>query len=122
MKEVKKNIDEYILSQPSDIQEILQKIRSTICKAAPKATEKISYGMPCFWQGENLVYFAAAKTHIGFYPTSEGVSAFADELAKYNPTKGTIRFPLNKEIPYDLITKITKHRVKQAEMKIAMKG
>lgn len=115
MKEINKNIDEYISHCPVEIQAILQKIRSIIKAAAPKATEKISYGMPCFWQKENLVYFAAMKTHIGFYPTSEGVAAFADRLAKYKTSKGTVQFPLSGDIPYSLIAEITRFRVNQAE-------
>ena len=112
-KIVYKTTDEYVANQPYDLQVILQKVRETIKKAAPKAVEKIAYGMPCFYQGENLVYFAATKTYIGFYPTSSGVTAFEERLKIYNPSKGTIRFPINKEIPYNLITEITKFRVNE---------
>ena len=107
-------IDEYIALYPADIQKILTKIRKTIRKAAPKATEKISWGMPTFHQGENLVHFAVAKNHIGFYPSTGGVAAFADELDGYKTSKGAIQFPLSKPVPYDLITRITTFRVEQA--------
>jgi uncharacterized protein YdhG (YjbR/CyaY superfamily) len=106
-------IDEYIAQFPADIQKILTKIRKTIHKAAPKATEKISYSIPAFWQGKNLVYFALMKHHVGFYPTSDGVAAFAAELGAYKTSKGAIQFPLSKPIPYDLIARITAFRVEQ---------
>jgi uncharacterized protein YdhG (YjbR/CyaY superfamily) len=110
-------IDEYIAQYPDGIRKILLKIRRTIRKAAPKATEKISYRMPAFYQGEYLVYFAAMKNYIGFYPTSQGVAAFAAELGDYKTSKGAIQFPFSKPIPYDLITRITAFRVIQAAQK-----
>jgi uncharacterized protein YdhG (YjbR/CyaY superfamily) len=99
-------IDEYIAQYPDGMRKILTKIRRTIHKVAPKATEKISYRMPAFYQGECLVYFAAMKHHIGFYPTSQGVAAFAAELGDYKTSKGAIQFPFSKPIPYDLIARI----------------
>jgi uncharacterized protein YdhG (YjbR/CyaY superfamily) len=111
------NIDEYIALCPLDIQERLVQIRETIRKAAPKAVEKISWAMPTFWQKENLIHFAAQKKHIGLYPGAEGVAAFADELKEYKTTKGAIQLPNNKELPLDLIAKITRLRVKKAEKK-----
>ncbi|MDR0495473.1 MAG: DUF1801 domain-containing protein [Treponema sp.] len=106
-------IDEYIAQFPADMQKILAKIRKTIRKAAPKATEKISYSMPAFHQGKNLVYFGLNKNHVGFYPTADGVAAFAAELGAYKTSKGAIQFPLSKPIPYDLIARITAFRVEQ---------
>ena len=107
-------VDEYITQFPGDIQKILTKIRRTIHKAAPEAAEKISYRMPAYHQGTHpLVYFAAMKNHIGFYPGAEGVAAFAPELAGYKTSKGAIQFPLSKSIPYELIARITAFRVEQ---------
>ena len=100
---------EYISSFEPKIQKILKKIRTTIKKSFPKAEEKIAYGMPSIYVGKKRVYFAAAKTHIGLYPGPAIISKFKKELAPYDTSKGTIRFPLDdKEIPYPLITKIVK--------------
>lgn len=106
-------IDEYIAQHPEDVQRILNQVREVIREAAPQATERISYGMPCFYLNGNLVYFAAAKNHIGFYPTGSGVEAFKDQFEGYKWSKGAVQFPMNKPIPYDLITRITKFRVEQ---------
>lgn len=106
-------IDEYILSFPQDIQEILQNIRQTIREVAPGAEERISYRMPTFRLHKNLVHFAALKNHIGFYPTPSGIIAFESELSEYETSKGAVRFPLDQPIPYDLIRKITLYRVKE---------
>jgi uncharacterized protein YdhG (YjbR/CyaY superfamily) len=107
--------DEYIALYPPEIQKRLVQIRETIRKAAPKAVEKISWAMPTYWQKENLIHFAAQKKHIGLYPGAEGVAAFADELKEYKTTKGAIQLPNNKDLPLDLIAKITGFKVKQAE-------
>lgn len=107
------NIDEYIGGFPNDIQEILEKIRMTIQKAAPDAKEKISYSMPAFEQNGIVVYFAAFKNHIGLYALPAGHEAFKEELLPYKSGKGSVQFPFNKPIPYDLITKIVKFRVKE---------
>ncbi|MFY9812920.1 MAG: DUF1801 domain-containing protein [Dehalococcoidales bacterium] len=88
-------------------------MRQVIHEAAPEAQETISYGMPAFRQNGIIVYFAAFKDHIGFFPTSSGVSAFAGELSSYDTAKGTIRLPLDKPIPVDLIQKIVKFRVQE---------
>ena len=109
-----KNIDEYIAGFPSDIQKILAKIRSTIKKAAPGAEEKISYQMPTFTLNGNLVHFAAFREHIGFYPTPSGTEKFQKELTAYKGGKGSIRFPLDEPIPFALIEKIVKFRVKES--------
>lgn len=108
-----KNIDQYIERYPQNIQEILQKIRFTIIKAAPDAKEAISYQIPTFKLGENLVHFAAFTKHISFFPTSSGITKFKNELKVYETSKGTVRFPIEKPIPYNLISKITQFRVNE---------
>jgi uncharacterized protein YdhG (YjbR/CyaY superfamily) len=108
-----KDIDEYIAGFPKDIQKTLSKIRSTIKKAAPKAEEAISYQIPTFRLNGNLIHFAAYKNHIGLYPAPRAVEKFKKELERYGSSKATIKFPLEEPIPYDLITKIVKFRVKQ---------
>ena len=106
-------IDEYISQFPKTVQIILQQICATIKKAAPKSTEVISYGMPAFKQNKVLVYFAAGKNYIGFYPTPYPIKVFSKELEAYKTSKGAIQFPLDKKIPLTLISKITKFRVKE---------
>lgn len=108
-----KNIDEYIALFPGDVQEILQKMRETIKKAAPNAEETINYQMPTFTLDGNLVHFAAFKNHIGFYPTPTGIENFKKELSLYEGAKGSVKFPLDKPIPYALVGKIVKFRVKE---------
>ena len=110
---IPKNIDEYITSFPKDIQEILEKLRATIREAAPEAKEIINYQIPTFTLKGNLVHFAAFKNHIGFYPTPTGIEKFKKELSVYEGAKGSVQFPLDKPIPYDLISKIVKFRVKE---------
>jgi len=107
------NIDEYISQFPGEIQEKLQKVRAAIKSVAPEASETISYQMPTFKLNGNLVHFAAFKNHIGFFPTSSGVKAFEPELKNYVHATGSIQFPLDKPIPFLLIKKITKYRVKE---------
>jgi uncharacterized protein YdhG (YjbR/CyaY superfamily) len=115
-------IDEYIMQFSPEVQEILKMLRKVIKESAPNATEKISYQMPTFFLHKNLVHFAAFKNHIGFYPTPSGIEAFKEELSGYKGSKGSIQFPLNKPIPYELISKIVKYRVaenmKKAEGKM----
>ena len=106
-------IDEYIATFPKDIQAILQKIRATIRKSAPDATEAISYQMPTFKLNGNLVHFAAFKNHIGFYPVPSGIEKFKKELSVYPQGKGSVQFLLDRPIPYTLISKIVKFRVKE---------
>ncbi|GJM31440.1 MAG: hypothetical protein DHS20C18_04410 [Saprospiraceae bacterium] len=108
-----KNIDEYISSFPAEVQDILQKIRMTIQKAAPKATETINYQMPTFKMNGNLVHFAAYKKHIGFYPAPSGIKKFEKEIAGYKSAKGSVQFPLDEPIPYDLITEIVQFRAEE---------
>jgi uncharacterized protein YdhG (YjbR/CyaY superfamily) len=108
-----RNIDGYIAGFPQDVQAILEKIRATIREAAPDAKEKISYQMPAFTLKGNLVYFAAFKKHIGFYPIPTGIKKFEKELSVYKMGKGSVQFPLDKPIPYSLISKIVKFRVNE---------
>lgn len=105
------SIDEYIVQFSPGIQEILKKLRKVIREAAPDAEEKISYQMPAFALHGNLVYFAVGKNHIGFYPTPSGISAFKQELSEYKGAKGSVQFPIDKPLPYDLISKMVKFRV-----------
>jgi uncharacterized protein YdhG (YjbR/CyaY superfamily) len=111
---VPQDIDEYIAGFPDDIQEILQEIRLTIRQAAPEAKEAIKYRMPTFVLNGNLVHFAAFKNHIGFYPTPTGIGAFQDELSLYKGGKGSVQFPLDQPIPYDLIRRIVEFRVRES--------
>ena len=107
-------IDEYIQTCPKNVQAILEKIRQIIQKAAPEAVETISYQMPAFkLNGKVLVYFAAWKHHIGFYATPSGKSAFKKELSKYKWAKGSVQFPLDQPIPYDVIKNIVVFRAKE---------
>ena len=106
-----RSVDDYIAGLPEGTKGLMVELRRTIKAAAPGAEEKISYQMPAFYLKGNLVYFAAFKNHIGFYPTSSGVAAFSRELAPYGVSKGTVRFPLDKPLPLRLITRIVKFRV-----------
>ncbi len=117
-----KDIDAYIVAQPAEVQERLQQLRETIVKAAPGAEEVISYQMPAFKLQGMLVYFAAWKEHIGFYPVTSGIAAFKKELSPYVVSKGTIQFPLNKRLPLALIARIVKFRVKENMEKAAAKS
>lgn len=108
-------IDEYIAAQPVGVQSLLQAVRETIRAAAPDAVEKTSWQMPTFWQGENIVHFAAFKKHIGLFPGGEAVGVFADRLEGYKTSKGTIQFPLGKPIDHNLIGDIVRWRVEQAK-------
>jgi uncharacterized protein YdhG (YjbR/CyaY superfamily) len=105
--------DEYISQFPPEIQDILQTIRRVIKESAPDAKEKISYQMPTFDLHGNLVHFAAFKKHIGFYPSASGIAAFQQELSVYKGAKGSVQFPIDKPLPYDLIRKIVEFRVAQ---------
>ena len=107
------SIDEYIAGLPDDVQRILEEIRVTIRKAAPDAEETISYKMPTFTLKGLLVSFAAYKKHIGLYPAPTGSETFNKKLSAYRAAKSTVRFPLDKPIPYDLISQIVKLRVKE---------
>jgi uncharacterized protein YdhG (YjbR/CyaY superfamily) len=124
MKVMRKNyqsIDEYIASFPPSIQRTLRRVRLTIRKVAPDAQEAMTYGIPTFVYHENLVHFGGFQKHLGFYPTPDGISEFADELASYQSAKGSVQFPYDRPIPLDLITKIVRFRVKQIDLKVAAK-
>jgi uncharacterized protein YdhG (YjbR/CyaY superfamily) len=124
-KSTYKTIDEYILQFPAEIQDILQTLRKVIKELAPDSKEKISYQMPTFDLHGNLVHFAAFKNHIGFYPTPSGIDAFKNELSEYKGAKGSVQFPLEKPMPYELIGSIVKFRVaeniEKAEKKLKKK-
>lgn len=113
MNKVVQNIDEYIAQFPQDIQKLLHQIRKTIKHAAPAAEETIKYAMPTFTLKGNLVHFAAFKNHIGFYPMPAGIEAFEKELSLYKKSKGAIQFPLNKPLPFSLISEIVQFRIKE---------
>ena len=105
------NIDDYIAGFPQDIQAILETIRTIVREVATDAEETIKYQIPTFTLKGNLVHFAAFKKHIGFYPTPTGIEQFKAELSAYQGAKGSIQFPLDKPIPYDLIRQIVQFRV-----------
>jgi uncharacterized protein YdhG (YjbR/CyaY superfamily) len=115
-------IDDYIATYPPEVQAILEKIRALIREAAPDAQEAMKYGIPTFTLNKgNLVHFGAFPKHIGFYPTPSGIEAFKDELSVYEGAKGSVQFPLDRDIPYDLISRITEFRVKEVQDKAAAK-
>ncbi len=107
------DINAFIAEFSEEVQIILEKVRTTIQQAAPEAKEAIKYGMPTFVLNGNLVHFGAFKNHIGFYPAPSGIDSFIDDLAQYRTGKGTIQFPLDKPIPFDVITKVVKFRVEE---------
>lgn len=114
MKKGFESIDDYIESFPPDVQRVLEKMRRTIRKAAPGAVEAISYQMPTFkLNGKNLVHFAAWKSHIGFYPQPSGAKAFQNELSRYKRAKGSVQFPLDEPVPFDLVAKMVIFRLKE---------
>ena|SRR5437660_87637 len=114
-----KDIDGYISQFPADVKAILEKVRATVRRAAPDATETISYQMPAFRQHGILVYFAGWKNHIGLYPPISGDKALEKAVAPYAGPKGNLQFPLDEPIPFDLIERIVKLRVKQDVAKAA---
>lgn len=111
------SIDEYHESFPVEIQILLGQLRDVIRKAAPKATETISYNMPAFRQEKVLVYYAAYKNHIGFYPTPGPLNVFSEELKKYKSSKGAVQFPIDEKLPAALIRKMVKFRVDEVTEK-----
>jgi len=112
-KPIAKNIDEYIASCPVEVQAILRKVRATVRESAPEARELISYRMPAFAQNGILIYFAAFKDHIGVYPPVRGDAKLEKAVSKYAGEKGNLRFPLDEPIPYGLIARIVRFKVKQ---------
>ena len=103
-----KTIDEYIAAQPDAVQPKLQELRSLLRAAVPEAEERISWSMPTYWKGQNLIHFAASKKHLGLYPGGEATTVFADELRDFDVSKGTIRLPYDKPLPAELIEKIAR--------------
>ena len=116
------NIDEYIAGFPSDVQSVLEKIRAAIHRAAPRAEEIISYRMPAFRQNGILIYFAAFRSHIGVFPPVRGDAALEKALAPFAGPKGNLQFPLDQRIPYGLITRIVKLRLKQNRAKAGLRA
>jgi uncharacterized protein YdhG (YjbR/CyaY superfamily) len=114
-------IDDYIAAFPPDVQAILEKIRSTVREAAPQAEEKISYKMPAFFLDGVLMFFAAFKKHIGMYPPVRGDEKLNKELARYRGEKGNLKFPLDEPMPYELIAKVVKFRVKEHRDRMRLK-
>jgi len=115
------DIDAYISGYPEAIRKLLQEIRDTIKKAAPQAEEVISYGMPAFRQNGMLVWFAAFKNHIGFYPIPSGIEAFKEELSAFKGTKGSVHFTFDKPLPVDLISRIVSFRLSENMIKESVK-
>lgn len=111
-------VDDYISGFPPDVRKMLKEIRRILRESAPEATELINYGMPTLKMGENLVHFAGYKNYVGFYPGASAILAFRKELSPYRTSTGTVRFPLDKPIPYDLIKTITEFRVKEVLKKV----
>ena len=109
-----KTIDEYIRASPREVQTKLREMRACIRAAAPEAKESLKWGMPAFSYRRILVTFAAFKNHIGFYPTSSAVTAFAKDLSKFSTARGSIQFPLERPVPLSLVRKITAFRVKES--------
>jgi uncharacterized protein YdhG (YjbR/CyaY superfamily) len=108
------DIDSYIGSFPESTRKILEQLRKAIRKAAPDAKETINYGIPTFTLKGNLVHFAAFQNHIGFYPTPSGIETFKKELSVYEGAKGSVKFPIDKPLPFDLISRIVEFRVKES--------
>lgn len=116
------NIDQYIAGFPAETQEVLEQVRSAIRSAAPEAEEIISYAMPTFkFMGRNLVHFAGYEKHIGLYPAPVAMEAFKKDLHAYKTGKGSVRFPLDKPMPLDLIARIVKFRIEENRIKKAGK-
>jgi len=107
------SVDEYIAGFEGDVRTRLERIRATVRETAPRATEVISYGMPAYKMKKILVYFAAHKNHIGLYPTPAVTSVFKEELKPYEAGKGSIKFPNDKPMPYDLIRRIVEFKVRE---------
>lgn len=112
-----KSFNDYVSRFPKPVQHLLEAMRATIRKTAPEAEETITYGVPAFRQGENLVWFAAHTRHIGFYPRASAIAAFKKELRDYTFAKGSVQFPFNKPLPLDLIGRIVRFRLKEVAAK-----
>jgi len=116
------SVDEYLAAQPEDVRPLLDEIRHIIKSTVPNAVETISYGMPAYKVHGILVYFAANKNHIGFYPTGSPIEVFKEDLSAFKTSKGAIQFPLQTGIPAELIEKITLSRLHEDEEKFLMKA
>lgn len=112
-KNQSKTMDEYISQFPKNVRDVLEELRKIIMESAPGSEEAISYGIPTFKLKGNLVHFAAWKNHVGLYPGTSAMEAFKKELSPYKQAKGTVQFPLDKPIPFDLVKKITEFRVRE---------
>lgn len=110
-------VDEYISTFRPEVQALLTQMRDTVKLAAPVAIEKISYGMPAYTTERMLVYYAAFKNHIGFFPGVAGVEKFRNRLDGYYLSKGTIRFPFGKPLPLELVAEITRFRLEENSLK-----
>ena len=117
MTEKANSIDEYISGFPENTQKLLDQVRATIKKVAPDAEETISYAMPAFKLDGILLYFAAHKNHIGFYPTGSGIAEFQGEFTGYKYSKGAVQLPIDKPLPLELIARIVRFRVLENQMK-----
>lgn len=115
------SVGEYIAGFPPAVRTVLRKMRATIRKAAPEAEERIGWGMPAYVLDGMLAFFAAFEKHVSFFPGPEGIARFEKELAPYGKSKGTVRFPLGTPVPYGLIARIVKFRVKQNKARAAAK-
>jgi uncharacterized protein YdhG (YjbR/CyaY superfamily) len=114
-------IDEYIIRFEPEIQKTLNEIREFMRSEVPEATEKISYGMPTFYLNGNLIHFAAFTGHYGFFPNPSGIDAFEEALASYRTGKGTLCFPFDKPLPWDIIRKVVRFRVRENLNKVRNK-
>jgi uncharacterized protein YdhG (YjbR/CyaY superfamily) len=112
-KSAPRTVDRYIAAAPPKVRPILRKVRRTILRAAPEARETISYRIPAYSLNGTLVYFAAFKSHIGLYPPVRGDAALERAASAFANEKGNLRFPLDRPIPYSLIERIVRFRVKQ---------
>jgi uncharacterized protein YdhG (YjbR/CyaY superfamily) len=121
-KKAPESIDEYIGTFPKDIRSELESIRKAVKEEAPDAKEVISYGMPAFKLNRVLVYFAAQRKHIGFYPTASGISAFEEELSQFKHSKGAVQFPIDEPVPLELVRKVVRFRVKEDMAKTKKEG
>lgn len=115
------SVDQYIAGFPPEMQKLLSQMRAAIRKAAPKAEEGISYGIPAYHLEGPLVYFGGFKNHIGFYPRVSGISVFEKQLSEYKGAKGSVQFPADRSLPVPLITEIVKFRVKENLEKAGLK-
>jgi uncharacterized protein YdhG (YjbR/CyaY superfamily) len=112
-------ISAYIRNEPAPVRKVLKQVRALVGKTAPKATEKLAWGMPTFYLEGNLLHFAAFKNHMSLFPGTDAILHFKKQLARYHTSKGTIQFPYADPIPTALVTKIVKYCVKRNLAKAA---